>query len=531
MSLSGSTQRQRQRTNANANTNTSQTHAQRSDTTSTKRAIKAHSKIINHSNLRPDYSKKKWPSFPVSTIGILYLAGSCCALFGMGIFSSLRSKSKQVSGLHKSATTITTTATGKNCLLSTTTSASESSQTNSNMDRTDLERRLKGALWGFFAGDALASPTHWFYGGRRQVVAEYGHAIEDYTKPNEHLGGSILNKSDPNGGGRSKFGSSSSKKQKQVSIIGDVINHGKLPYWAPNQSYHYHATLQKGETTLEASLARVLMKSIVATGGTFDASHFRAAYVEFLQTPGSHNDTYASTCHRMFFANLIFGKLPPEDCPDNDAHNVDTMDGLVLPTIVALAGVGKGNSNGNSNDSSSSTKTAAASAACAGVTRKSGVLEEFAGQWSRVVLGAFGDDACFNDALEGFAKETIRRAPNPRVNEASTMSACYLGSSLPGLIDMVAKYSHAPNESRNSGGNSGERVWEALLANANVGGENVHRGSVMGAVLGARSSDVPLPKLVDGLYATEELEREIEAFVRAVLPMPTKETTASTATS
>ena len=119
-------------------------------------------------------------------------------------------------------------------------------------------------------------------------------------------------------------------------------------------------------------------------------------YVKFMTTPGSHNDTYAGTCHRMFFANwkagvprpltpalplqpafaacrcgaphpsqhtlpfrevrlapsspfccssedrhISFAGLPPQDCPDNDGHNVDTIDGLVglIPVIVAAAGV------------------------------------------------------------------------------------------------------------------------------------------------------------------------------------------------
>lgn len=184
-----------------------------------------------------------------------------------------------------------------------------------------LEDRLRGALWGFLAGDALASPTHWYYGGRRQIVQEYGREITDYTKPHQQLAGSILNKSDLNGGGRSKgvgYGRSLDK-----TIIGDVINHGKQDLWSPKKSIHYHATLQKGENTLEVSIARVLMKSIVDNGGTFDPDRFRNAYVKFMTTPGSHNDTYASTCHRMFFANMIFRQIPPKDCPDNDHHNVD----------------------------------------------------------------------------------------------------------------------------------------------------------------------------------------------------------------
>ena len=35
----------------------------------------------------------------------------------------------------------------------------------------------------------------------------------------------------------------------------------------------------------------------------------------------------------MFFANLVNGVLPEK--PFNDGHNVDTIDGLVLPTAVA----------------------------------------------------------------------------------------------------------------------------------------------------------------------------------------------------
>jgi ADP-ribosyl-[dinitrogen reductase] hydrolase len=178
---------------------------------------------------------------------------------------------------------------------------------------------LTCTYFSYFAGDALAAPTHWYYGGKRQVVADYGHEITDYTKPHRELAGSILNKSDLNGGGRS---SSNQQKQQISSIIGQVINHGKQDLWSPNQSIHYHATLQRGENTLEVQLARVLMKSIVQTGGRFDADHFRDAYVKFMTTPGSHNDTYASTCHRMFFANMVYKQLPPKDCPDNDHHNV-----------------------------------------------------------------------------------------------------------------------------------------------------------------------------------------------------------------
>ena len=33
-----------------------------------------------------------------------------------------------------------------------------------------IESRLRSALWGMFCGDALASPTHWYYGGECSQV-------------------------------------------------------------------------------------------------------------------------------------------------------------------------------------------------------------------------------------------------------------------------------------------------------------------------------------------------------------------------
>ena len=57
--------------------------------------------------------------------------------------------------------------------------------------------------------------------------------------------------------------------------------------------------------------------------------------MKFMQTPGSHNDCYAGTAHRMFFENLMNGK-DPKLCPDNDQHNVDTIDALTLIVPVIL---------------------------------------------------------------------------------------------------------------------------------------------------------------------------------------------------
>jgi len=358
-----------------------------------------------------------------------------------------------------------------------------------------IQSKIQAALWGFFSGDALSAPTHWYYGGARQVQADYG-VLNGYVKPKHTLLGSILNKSNTNGGGRGRF-----SKYNGISIIGDVINHGKWDLWDPRKSTHYHATLKAGENTLEASLARLLMKSIVSNNGKFNQNHFRQEYIDFMTSPGSHNDTYASTCHRMFFANWKFHGKHPRDCPDNDGHNVDTIDGLILPTITAIAYF-------TNPDREEGYRAVAETIA---VTRNSRSLEKLSRPLADLIWDVLKND---KEDMETLVKSINNAAksmglPKPKISQQDGISACYLQSSLPPLFDMLLKYSTAmPND-----------VWTGVLANANSGGENVHRGSILGAVLGASVTmeKIPVHMMVDGLYHKDELAKEIQNFLASIM--------------
>lgn len=56
-----------------------------------------------------------------------------------------------------------------------------------------------------------------------------------------------------------------------------------------------------------------------------------------------------------------------------------------------------------------------------------------------------------------------------------------------------------------------------MLANANCGGENVHRGCVLGALLGAYHGERGIPShLKEGLSDSSALRSEIEAFKASV---------------
>lgn len=185
--------------------------------------------------------------------------------------------------------------------------------------------RVKGALYGLLIADALAMPSHWYYGGESQVAQAYG-TIKGYVKPETRLPGSIMSKSNTGGGGRGGYSG---------DVIGTLIFHGKKKFWARGADYHYHHALKAGDNPLEPLLVRRVVNVTAAAGGVFDEDQVRNDYINFMQTEDSHNDTYCGTCHRMFFANLASGKAP-KDCPDNDGHNVDNSDSIITTVPVAL---------------------------------------------------------------------------------------------------------------------------------------------------------------------------------------------------
>ena len=57
-------------------------------------------------------------------------------------------------------------------------------------------------------------------------------------------------------------------------------------------------------------------------------------------------------------------------------------------------------------------------------------------------------------------------------------------------------------------------IEAALIANTNAGGDNCHRGAVLGAILGAALGVAAIPeRWIQGLTAHAALEDEIERFV------------------
>ena len=78
--------------------------------------------------------------------------------------------------------------------------------------------------------------------------------------------------------------------------------------------------------------------------------------------------------------------------------------------------------------------------------------------------------------------------------------ACYIDQSFPSVLYLAARY---PND-----------FEAALIANTNVGGDNCHRGAVLGALLGAALGFEAIPKRwINGLTDHQSIHEEIEQFI------------------
>lgn len=377
--------------------------------------------------------------------------------------------------------------------------------------------RMRGSLMGLFIADSLSMPVHWYY-NPSDIVKDYGR-ITTFQAPKERHPSSIMSLSNTGGAGRGS---------QDGDIIGSVINHGKKPLWGV-RGVHYHHGMSAGSNTLNAVCARLLLR-LCARDGAYSEAAFLKDYVAFMTTPGSHNDTYAETFHRMFFANWARG-VKPEKCADDDGHNVASAGGLVMIPPVALWAAAKSAlaspaaaKGGPLVDEAtvSAAVTAAQEAAVAQMylTHNSRELEAFVRVYAELVTRLLlGQDfkTCVAAAAKrvGFdvaalvAKHPVKPASASGVHPDTSVigpvfsPACYIEHSFPALLYLAYKYADDPQA--------------ALIANTNVGGENCHRGAALGALMGLSKGMSSFPEAwTGGLAAGAEITAEIDAFIAAL---------------
>jgi ADP-ribosyl-[dinitrogen reductase] hydrolase len=338
--------------------------------------------------------------------------------------------------------------------------------------------KIKGSIFGQFIGDSLAMPVHWYY-DTYKLKSDFG-AIKKYEAPKDTFPGSILNLSNTDGPGRGS---------DKGNLIGEVILHGKKKFWARGKSYHYHHGMKAGENTLDNLITRVLYRNLIANK-SFNSKSFVEDYVKFMTTPDTHNDVYASTSIRIFFKNYSLGKSL-DKCPGNDGHNTDAIDSLIVITPVILSNL--------FSDEKKRNKEIEESIMC---TRLAEDTVKYAFLFSDMMLSVLKKE----DSLRNIIQKTglklgydIEKEAERIKNKPDPMTACYIDSSFPVLLIYAYKYADDPEK--------------MLLASANGGGENVGRGSLLGALAGAEFGFSKFPQnLVDDLVDKNAILNEIKDF-------------------
>jgi ADP-ribosylglycohydrolase len=349
--------------------------------------------------------------------------------------------------------------------------------------------RWRGALWGMFVGDALAMPVHWYY-DLAALQRDFG-IVRDFHSPRGFHPNSIMSLASTGGAGRGS---------QEGEVVGSIILHGKKHLWGqPNR--HYHEGLQSGENTLNLLCVRVLLRSVNRTG-RYDAGEYLRDYIAFMTTPESHRDTYAESYHRAFFANYARG-IPPERCAGVESHDTASIGGLVgLPPVIMAA---------LREDDGAAVEHALL--AHLRLTHRSAKLERYASALGRLLTRLLRDQeprigALVSDIAEsmGFSAakvvEQVKRHGRSDLDVIGGLlsPACYIEHSFPAVLYLAARY---PDD-----------FEAALVANTNVGGDNCHRGAVLGALLGAALGYQAIPKRwIQGLRSRVELREEIESLV------------------
>ena len=361
--------------------------------------------------------------------------------------------------------------------------------------------RLRGALWGLFVGDALAMPAHWYY----DVAAlrrDYG-LIRDYQAPLEHHPNSIMSLASTGRAGRGS---------QEGEVVGGLILKGKKGYWGRPHT-HYHRGMRRGDNTLNLLCVRVLLRRLTATGGC-DPVGFLRDYIAFMTAPDRHNDTYAESYHRDFFANHARG-LPPERCAGAEGHDTASIGGLVsLPPVIFAAWAQQGRAQASARGSPQG--HAAVNAALLTqlrLTHRSPTLERYALALGDLLVALLEDPEARVDSLArdlarrlGFdVGKALAKVQREGVSDLAVIGgmlspACYIDQSFPAVLYLATRYA--------------ADFEEALVANTNVGGDNCHRGAILGAILGTALGYAAIPpRWTLGLQAHADLETEIEGFL------------------
>ena len=356
------------------------------------------------------------------------------------------------------------------------------------------QRRAQAGLRNLFVADALAMPVHWYY-NPMDIERQFPGGISQFEAAPEFHPSSIMSLHSTSQGGRSSA-ARGNRHGKPRQIVGEVILKGREKFWGVANT-HYHHGMQAGSNTLNAHCTRALLRTLAVRQGIYDREAFLDAYIELMTAdPALHPDTYAESYHRGFFANLEAGNAPHRCAAVT--HDTPSIGGLVSIAAIYLAGRLAGQS------------IDALQQQCVDhlyLTHPDEVLAGVCVHYTALLEALLTRDD--STSIRELLVATSRLSANFRVAELAAKakddrevigglfsSACYIDGAWPGLLYLAYKYVDQPEA--------------ALLANANLGGDNCHRGAVLGILLGVANA-VSVDTLYNDLLDREQIDLEIDA--------------------
>ena len=329
---------------------------------------------------------------------------------------------------------------------------------------------LQNAFLGSLVADAVSMPVHWYY-DVKALDADYDD-IADYRAPHNPHPDSIL--------WRSSY--------EPINPRADIL-HGQQKYWG-KRGIHYHQNLKAGDNTLNLQLAAELYLHILREGD-FRAENWLKRYVEVMLTPEWHDDTYAEEYHRAFFSNYASGKkLLSCGIPD---YHIGSLS-LVPALLAGLEAIGRTDKAEMLEDVCSLVRS----------THNHPYSLSAGQDLARTLLhlkkGHEIRESLTNLSLSGISVRQLQKfeAMEDRVVVGEKLStACYLPESLLASCHFAWKYH--------------DDFSKAVFSNALVGGDNCHRGVVVGAIV---ASQVGIPNvLLEELRVLEKLSSVIDFSV------------------
>jgi ADP-ribosylglycohydrolase len=360
--------------------------------------------------------------------------------------------------------------------------------------------RISSALKMLFIADALSMPVHWFY-NTHDIFQTFPNGITQMEPAPDYHPSSIMSFHSMSHGGRKN----PSKAQGQYQIVGEVILKGRASLWH-QENIHYHHQMKAGENTLNAYCVRVMINTLKETGGIYDKSLFLDNYISFMTSEDpQHPDTYAESYHRGFFSNWVAGR--PKELCGAITHDTPSIGGFLTIAPIVFSERLRG------------TSLDRVQLICRDhlyLTHPDEELARICFYFVELIDTLLFLDAGQKNPLQLIHDIAVRSVQldlsklvktttsDSKVVGNTYSNACYISESWPSLLYITYKYLDDPRK--------------ALLVNANLGGDNVHRGAIIGILLGLAHGSF-LADFFSKLVLHKLLDQEIDDFMTAILPI------------